>query len=232
MKKFIGVVLGLTLLTGCGSPFVKKDYVEPKISIGVEKQWGPTDQEKEQVAEAEQHETARKAEEARVAAEKAEQQRIADLEAENQLQQKRAEEKRLAEIERKQAEAAKQLAERLEREKRATPPAPPVAPPAPSSGYQWINAMQNQYGVFAAPGTQIIISDTNPCGGNAVGCTNYMQYQDGTKTDMKLYIAPSEVGSDPWILFHEIGHTQGITDECGADQFARKFLPGHAGAYC
>jgi hypothetical protein len=48
--------------------------------------------------------------------------------------------------------------------------------------------------------------------------------------NITLYIAPDQI--TPYLLFHEIAHTHGIMDECGADQYARSVVGPVAGYYC
>lgn len=226
MKKILGVVLGLTLLTGCTAP-TPEVTATPSPSVVTSSASLDIEEEQRLIEES-----------------------IATREAESlrQAEQKRLDEAaRITEIERQQAEANQQLEERLRREypemvdpkplpPKAAPPAPATqAPETNTDGYAWITQMQTKYSAHATAGTKFNITDTLPssCGADAVGCFTAMQDSaTGVWSDKNVWILPSQVGSDPWILFHEIAHSHGIRDECAADEWARQFLPGHMGAYC
>lgn len=101
---------------------------------------------------------------------------------------------------------------------------------------QWVGRMTKKFNVHPRKGTRIIFSDSNPCDkgkDKRSGCVS----QDldflgrATGQNIDLYLAPDAIG-DIYVLFHEIGHTRGMLDECTADEYSRSItgLPG--GFYC
>lgn len=121
-------------------------------------------------------------------------------------------------------------------------PAPkPVQPQVPhtallpgENGYQWMDRMQKEYGVYAYPGTQFFVAPSTPCPQRAaVGCTEQWMNMDGTPTHtrIRLHMAEAYIGN-VYVLFHEIGHTQGIMDECQADIYSRNITGIPGGFYC
>ena len=101
---------------------------------------------------------------------------------------------------------------------------------------QWVDRMTHKFNVYPHTGTHIIFSDSNPCDKGAdkrSDCVtqnvNFLGRPMGG--DINLYLEPDAIGNI-YILFHEIGHTKGIMDECTADQYSRSItgLPG--GFYC
>lgn len=105
------------------------------------------------------------------------------------------------------------------------------------SGFQWMDRMQRKFGVYAYPGTQFFIAPATPCqhfAPQALGCTE--QILDSVThqpwhQNIKLHMAESAIGN-LYVLFHEIGHTQGIMDECQADIYSRNITGIPGGFYC
>lgn len=101
---------------------------------------------------------------------------------------------------------------------------------------QWVDRMTKQFNVYPRTGTRIIFADSSPCDKGAdkrSGCvTQDLDFLGrATGQNIDLYLAPDAVG-DIYVLFHEIGHTKGMLDECTADEYSRSItgLPG--GFYC
>lgn len=102
---------------------------------------------------------------------------------------------------------------------------------------QWADRMMNKFNVFPHTGTRIVFADSSPCDispeDKRSGCVtqnlNFFGYAKGE--NITLYLEPAAVGNI-YVLFHEIGHTKGIMDECTADHYSRSItgLPG--GFYC
>lgn len=102
------------------------------------------------------------------------------------------------------------------------------------TSYQWMDRMQAEYGVYAYPGTQFFVAPVTPCPQSyASGCTEQWMNMDGTPTHtrIKLHMAESAIGN-VYVFFHEIGHTQGIMDECQADVYSRNVTGIPGGFYC
>lgn len=102
------------------------------------------------------------------------------------------------------------------------------------NAYQWMDRMQAEYGVYAYPGTQFFVAPSTPCPQSyASGCTEQWMNMDGTPTHtrIKLHMAEASIGN-VYVLFHEIGHTQGIIDECQADIYSRNVTGIPGGFYC
>lgn len=105
------------------------------------------------------------------------------------------------------------------------------------NGFQWMDRMQRKFGVYAYPGTQFFIAPATPCqhfAPQALGCTE--QILDSVThqpwhQNIKLHMAESAIGN-LYVLFHEIGHTQGIMDECQADIYSRNITGIPGGFYC
>lgn len=105
------------------------------------------------------------------------------------------------------------------------------------SGYQWMDRMQRLYGVYAYPGTQFFVAQGTPCdhfAPTALGCTE--QILDSVTHEpwhqgIKLHMPYKAIGN-LYVLFHEIGHTQGIMDECQADIYSRNVTGIPGGYYC
>lgn len=105
------------------------------------------------------------------------------------------------------------------------------------SGYQWMDRMQRLYGVYAYPGTQFFVAQGTPCdhfAPTALGCTEqildsvtHQPWHQGIKLHM-----PYKAIGNLYVLFHEIGHTQGIMDECQADIYSRNVTGIPGGYYC
>lgn len=101
---------------------------------------------------------------------------------------------------------------------------------------QWVDRMTNKFKIYPRSGTRIIFADSTPCDEGTFkrsGCVtqNIDFFGRPMGGDINLYLVPDAVG-DIYILFHEIGHTKGILDECTADHYSRSItgLPG--GFYC
>lgn len=101
---------------------------------------------------------------------------------------------------------------------------------------QWVDRMTKKFNVYPHSGTRIIFADSNPCDegkDKRSGCVSqdldFLGRAMGQNID--LYLAPDSIG-DIYVLFHEIGHTRGMLDECTADEYSRSItgLPG--GFYC
>lgn len=101
---------------------------------------------------------------------------------------------------------------------------------------QWVDRMTKKFNVYPRNGTRIIFADSNPCDEDKdkrSGCVSqdldFLGRARGQNID--LYLAPDAIGNI-YVLFHEIGHTRGILDECTADEYSRSVtgLPG--GFYC
>lgn len=256
-KKMIAVIaVTATLLTGCSATQeAANKNSSPETTVAAVsaidlKTWDAIAQEekatmREVIAEA-KHEEKRKAEEARIV----EEQRIAA-----EAQAKAEEEVRIVEqnrLEQEKAEQEKQAAAR----KQASP-TNPVAPQAPAantpvtpakpatttgllpgeSGFDWINRMQRQYGVYAYPGTEFSIRGSTRCHAfapQALGCTTQELDPDTMKPShkgIKVVLTPGSIGN-PYVLFHEIAHSQGIMDDCQADIFSRNVTGIPGGYYC
>jgi hypothetical protein len=101
--------------------------------------------------------------------------------------------------------------------------------------FAWMDRMQREYGVYAYPGTQFFVAPSTPCTFQAqvLGCTEQWMNMDGTPTHtrIRLHLTETAVGN-VYVLFHEIGHTQGIIDECQADIYSRKVTGIPGGFYC
>lgn len=124
----------------------------------------------------------------------------------------------------------------------ANPVKEPVAPAVKGNGllpgesaFAWMERMQQEYGVYAYPGTQFFVAPSTPCTFQAqvLGCTEQWMNMDGTPTHtrIRLHLAEAAVGN-VYVLFHEIGHTQGIMDECQADIYSRNITGISGGYYC
>lgn len=145
-----------------------------------------------------------------------------------------------------QAELEKQKAEKIQ-EAEPVKPMEENAPLAKTSnsasllpgenGYQWMERMQKLYGVYAYPGTQFFIAPSTPCqhfAPQALGCTEQMLdsvTHQPWHQGIKLHMAESAIGN-LYVFFHEIGHTQGIMDECQADIYSRNVTGIPGGYYC
>lgn len=103
------------------------------------------------------------------------------------------------------------------------------------NAYAWMDRMQREYGVYAYPGTQFFVAPSTPCTfqANILGCTEQWMNMDGTPTHtrIRLHMTEAAIGN-VYILFHEIGHTQGIIDECQADIYSRNVTGIPGGFYC
>lgn len=96
--------------------------------------------------------------------------------------------------------------------------------PSAEGGMARINQIMTQYGVYAHPATQFHIGSLPLECQPAHACV----IQDGLgKID--FYMLPDQI--TPYLVIHEIAHTQGILDECVADNFTAKYV-GHRGSYC
>lgn len=202
--------------------------------------------QREETANAKKEEK-RKAEEARQA-------EIARVAAEAEKAQK-VEEARIAEeklAQEKALEEDKTWKKTANKQQSKTPvalsePPPPPSVPAPEvnsnallireSGFDWINRMQKKYGVYAYPGTEFTIQSVTGChkfAPQALGCTSQEVDRDtGKPTHKRITVAltPSSIGN-VYVLFHEIGHTQGIMDDCQADIYSRNITGIPGGYYC
>ena len=130
-----------------------------------------------------------------------------------------------------------------EQKTETTNPVPePVTPAVKGNGllpgesaFAWMDRMQREYGVYAYPGTQFFVAPATPCTFQAqvLGCTEQWMNMDGTPTHtrIRLHLAEAAVGN-VYVLFHEIGHTQGIMDECQADIYSRSITGIPGGYYC
>jgi hypothetical protein len=101
---------------------------------------------------------------------------------------------------------------------------------------QWVDRMTKKFNVYPHAGTRIVFADTNPCDkgkDRRTGCVsqdlNFLGRAKGQ--NIVLYLAPEAIGNI-YILFHEIGHTKGILDECTADQYSRSITGIPGGFYC
>lgn len=101
---------------------------------------------------------------------------------------------------------------------------------------QWVDRMTKEFNIYPHEGTSVIFASSTPCddgGYKRSGCVtqevDFLGRTTGRNID--LYLAPDAVG-DIYVLFHEIGHTKGLLDECTADEYSRSVtgLPG--GFYC
>lgn len=257
-KRIVGLILiSAVLLTGCSAAQAQETnpsllQAESILSAMDTKTSDSIGQEEKTVLRAEifeakqeqkrQLEAARQAEEARIAAE---------------AKAKADEEARVAEEERiAQEKAAQAKAEVARKDAASVKPNAPVAVPnipaipaepvkvasstglmAGESGFDWINRMQRQYGVYAYPGTEFSIKGSTNCHSfalQALGCTTQevdAETRKPTHKRISVALTPSSIGN-PYVLFHEIAHTQGIMDDCQADIFSRNITGIPGGYYC
>lgn len=109
-------------------------------------------------------------------------------------------------------------------------PRPAEQKPAALKGQAWVDATMAKYGVWPPAGTQFIFGPMPASCPGADGCTVYSYHADGVPFNIKITLKP-EVLSE-YLLFHEIGHSKGVKDECAADNFSRSVIGPVQGHYC
>lgn len=109
--------------------------------------------------------------------------------------------------------------------------ATPTASPTPTlTGQAWVDATMAKYGVYAPAGTQFIFGAMPATCPGADGCTVYSYRADGIPFNVQITLKPGVLSE--YLLFHEIGHSKGVRDECAADNFARSVVGPVKGHYC
>lgn len=113
-------------------------------------------------------------------------------------------------------------------------PEPLPEPPAVvSNELAMIAEIQAQYGQYARAGTVWTVGPmpAGYCDGG-LGCTIQTVGVDGLPdgASISVTILPGHV--TPYVVMHEIAHTNGILDECAADQWALSIVGGTNGHYC
>lgn len=102
--------------------------------------------------------------------------------------------------------------------------------------FEWVERMTHKFGVYPHPNTEIILAEETPCtvtrpNSDACVAQDLDIFQRSNGTNIKMYLSEDAVG-DVRILIHEIAHTNGIFDECAADQYSRSITGIPGGGYC